>query len=95
MGKLQYEATYSHDKPLDSSPAIMDMYGSARPKVYAIIQLMRRHELVVDMIEKEYKIQVYDQSTQDQVCYWRPTELSKQPRQSVKAEHCFKDLLID
>lgn len=67
MGKLQYELTYSHDKPLDSSPAIMDLYGSSRPKVYAIVQLIRRHSNVVDIVNERYKIQVYVESIADQV----------------------------
>lgn len=67
MGQRQYLSTYDRKKEFDSSPAIMDMYASARPKVYAIIQLIRRHENIVDIINERYKIQTYEHSIQDQV----------------------------
>lgn len=69
MGERQYKASHNYDKPFDSSPSIMDMYGSSRPKVYAIIQLLRRHEDVVSIVNERYKIQTQELSVQDEVSY--------------------------
>lgn len=68
MGKKQSLQTENPKREFESSPAIMDMYGSSRPKVYAILQLIKRHEDVVDLVNEEYKIQTYEPSIRDQVC---------------------------
>lgn len=69
MGEMQYIATYNYEKPFDSSPSIMDMYGSTRPKVYAIIGLLLRHEPVVTIINERYKIQTEELPIQDEVFF--------------------------
>lgn len=67
MGKKQSQEMENPNRKFDSCPSIMDMYGSSRPKVYAIIQLVKRHQDVVDFVNEEYKIQVFEASIRDQV----------------------------
>lgn len=67
MGEMQASATDNYNLNPDSSPSIMDMYGSCRPKVYAIMQLIKRHQDVVNIVNEQYKIQTFKISIQDKV----------------------------
>lgn len=68
MGCRQYEATKAANKDPNSSPATIDLILSARPKVYAILQLLKyRHKETVDLVNEHYKLQNQSLSPKDQV----------------------------
>lgn len=55
MGKQQWYETFYANKDPNSSPATVDLLGSCRPKIYAIIQLLNhRHEIRVDIANEQY-----------------------------------------
>ncbi|XP_031342178.1 cilia- and flagella-associated protein 69-like [Photinus pyralis] len=55
MGQQQWYETFGIQKDLYSTPAIVDLLGSCRPKVYAIINLLyNRHNLSVDIANEHY-----------------------------------------
>ncbi|KAF5281280.1 hypothetical protein FQA39_LY05166 [Lamprigera yunnana] len=62
MGQQQWYETYHIQKDPNSSPATIDLLGSCRPKVYAIINLLNnRHQLQVEISNDHYKL--FDMST--------------------------------
>lgn len=67
MGKAQHEETYSPNKDPNSSPALMDLLASCRPKVYAIFKLMERHKEKVDIINEHFKIHQMNFSYSDEI----------------------------
>lgn len=72
MGVRQYEATKPHNKNLNSSPATVDFILSVRPKIYAILQLLKyRHKETVELVNDHYKLQNQPLSPKDQVKYFR------------------------
>lgn len=57
MGKIQIDELITGTKNPNTSSSIADMLGSARPKIYAILQLLStRYETEVDVINDHYKI---------------------------------------
>lgn len=57
MGKLQYNEAMSLKKDANSSPALLDLFGSARPKVYAMLQLLKiRYKDKVELTNEHYRI---------------------------------------
>lgn len=70
MGIRQYKATKTPNKDPNSSPAIIDLIMSARPKIYAILQLLKyRHKETVELVNEHYKLQNQQLSSKDQVSY--------------------------
>lgn len=67
MGEIQVAAADNCNTNSDSSACIMDMYGSCRSKVYAIMQLIKRHQDVVNIVNEQYKIQTFRSSIHDKV----------------------------
>lgn len=68
MGRLQYQLTFTTKKSLPSSPAIADMLGSCRPKIYALIQLLKiRYGHVVNAINRLYRIATVKLPPEEQV----------------------------
>ncbi|KAF5277774.1 hypothetical protein FQR65_LT03754 [Abscondita terminalis] len=57
MGHQQWFETFNKDKDPNSSPATVDLLGSVRPKVYAIINLLtNRHECRVQIANDHYRM---------------------------------------
>ncbi|KAK4880266.1 hypothetical protein RN001_008412 [Aquatica leii] len=57
MGHQQWYETFDVEKDPDSSPATVDLLGSCRPKIYAIINLLNnRHEFRVKVSNNHYKL---------------------------------------
>ncbi|KAK5646947.1 hypothetical protein RI129_005411 [Pyrocoelia pectoralis] len=55
MGQQQWYETFGVQKDLNSCPATVDLLGSCRPKIYAIINLLyNRHSLSVDISNEHY-----------------------------------------
>lgn len=72
MGVRQYEATKAPNKDFSTSPATVDFILSVRPKIYAILQLLKyRHQETVELVNEHYKLQNQPLSHKDQVhiCY--------------------------
>lgn len=70
MGIRQYEVTNASNKDPNLSPATIDLILSVRPKVYAILQLLKhRHKDTVELVNEHYKLQNQPLSPKDQVFY--------------------------
>ncbi|GLH03224.1 Uncharacterized protein GBIM_09167 [Gryllus bimaculatus] len=55
MGREQWFQTYSGKVDYNTSPAILDMYASARPKIYAMVKLIKnRYQEITQEIEEFY-----------------------------------------
>lgn len=68
MGIRQYQATKAQNKDLNASPATIDFILSARPKIYAILQLLKyRHKDTVELVNEHYKLQYQPLPYKDQV----------------------------
>ncbi|XP_054272233.1 cilia- and flagella-associated protein 69-like [Macrosteles quadrilineatus] len=52
MGEDQYRLSKAKSK----YAAVCDMFGSCRPKIYALVQLLHRHEQVVSICEDHYRL---------------------------------------
>lgn len=67
MGTSQVFA-YVDKKDITASPATMDLLASCRPKIYAILQLLKtRHKDKVEIANEHYKLLNEPISVQDQV----------------------------
>lgn len=53
MGKSQVDLV---KKECKTSVSVYDVFGSVRPKIYAIVQLLRRHREVKEISEEHYKL---------------------------------------
>lgn len=68
MGKLQYNEAISLKKDANSSPALLDLFGSARPKVYAMLQLLKiRYKDKVELTNEHYRISSMPITVKDKV----------------------------
>lgn len=68
MGEQQHLETRNTEKDPNSSPATVDLIGSCRPKVYAILQLLKhRHRETVELVNEQYKLQNQPLTHEDQV----------------------------
>lgn len=68
MGVRQYTAMKDPNKSSNSSPAIVDFILSSRPKIYAILQLLKyRHNDIVELVNNQYRLQNQPLSHKDQV----------------------------
>lgn len=68
MGIRQYEATRAKNKDSHTSPAAVDFILSTRPKIYALLQLLKyRHNDAVELVNEQYKLQNQPLSHIDQV----------------------------
>ncbi|CAH1183533.1 unnamed protein product [Phaedon cochleariae] len=69
MGKYQWNQTFNGQKKLHSNPTISDLFLSARPKIYAILNLLNeRYQEVVELANEQYqtfndKLSAKDQMT--------------------------------
>lgn len=69
MGKMQIDELITGTKNPNISSSIADMLGSARPKVYAMLQLLStRYETEVEVINDHYKIANISIPRNDVVC---------------------------
>lgn len=68
MGKYQKHKTFIEKKNPKLSPAIIDVLGSCRPKIYALLQLLKtRHKEKVKIANDHYKLLNEPISVKDQV----------------------------
>lgn len=68
MGSYQIKKTYFENKNPKLSPAIIDIIGSCRPKIYALLQLLKtRHKERVEIANEHYKLLNEPISVKDQV----------------------------
>lgn len=68
MGIRQYAATKAPNKDPNVSPATVDFLLSSRPKIYAILQLLKyRHKEIVELVNEHYKLQNQPLAHEDQV----------------------------
>lgn len=68
MGIEQYKNICDPQNTLEASPAISDVIGSCRPKIYAILDMLTYvHKEEVMMANEIYKMWDEDLSIQDQV----------------------------
>ncbi|KRT86078.1 hypothetical protein AMK59_1996, partial [Oryctes borbonicus] len=57
MGEKQFRLTFRDRKDPNSSPAILDVLGSCRPKIYALLHLLNCHKVdVVEAVNDRYRI---------------------------------------
>lgn len=57
MGEKQFRLTFRSSKDSNSSPAIMDILGSCRPKIYALLCFINCHKSeIVATVNAHYKI---------------------------------------
>ncbi|GJQ70255.1 hypothetical protein Trydic_g22699 [Trypoxylus dichotomus] len=68
MGEKQFRLTFRDRKDPNSSPAILDVLGSCRPKIYALLHLINCHKIdVVEAVNDRYRItqplQTHDEIT--------------------------------
>ncbi|XP_033222568.1 cilia- and flagella-associated protein 69-like [Belonocnema kinseyi] len=70
MGKEQWDNTYWNKAGVtdDSSPALVDMIGSVRPKIYSIHKLMEEEADKYEKTKEHYKILMVDIPAEDM---WR------------------------
>lgn len=69
MGKRQWLDTYCKKLARDSSPAIIDMIGSVRSKIYSIFKIIERDNEKYKMAKEHYKILYANLSIEDRVSY--------------------------
>lgn len=70
MGVRQHAATKHPNKNPNSSPATVDFILSVRPKIYAILQLLKyRHKDVVELVNEHYRLQNETLYYKDQVYF--------------------------
>lgn len=68
MGSYQIKKTFFEIKNPRVSPAIIDVLGSCRPKIYALLQLLKtRHKEKVEIANGHYKLLNEPISLKDQV----------------------------
>lgn len=81
MGTDQHKLTYNANRQ-HSSPAIIDIMVSLRPKIYAILTLLRyRHNERVEIVEQKYRITFLPMPARDQVRKRRNSESKLHPPQ--------------
>lgn len=68
MGEKQFRSTFRSKKDPNSSPAVLDLLGSVRPKIYALLHILNcsRGELVEEVNDR-YKISWRTLSVTDEV----------------------------
>lgn len=71
MGEKQFRSTFRSKKDPNSSPAVLDLLGSVRPKIYALLHILNcsRGELVEEVNDR-YKISWRTLSVTDEVSIW-------------------------
>lgn len=67
MGRKQWSETYCAKLNRNLSPAIMDMIGSVRSKIYSIRKLIERDGERHEMAKERYKILYLDLPVEDRV----------------------------
>jgi len=65
MGKQQWIATYTLKLTADVSPAIVDMFGSMRSKIFSIVKIIERDRDKYEMAVNHYKILLNDLPIED------------------------------
>jgi len=65
MGKQQWIATYTLKLTADVSPAIVDMLGSTRSKIFSILKIIERDEDKYEMAANHYKVLLNDLPIED------------------------------
>lgn len=71
MGRQQWFQTYRAQLTADSSPAIVDMFGSVRAKIFSILKIIERDKDRYETAAKHYKILFKKLPTRDHVSYAR------------------------
>lgn len=67
MGDKQWFETYCKRLRHDVSPAMIDLIGSSRSKIYALRQIIDRYGERYQMARDHYKILIDDLSVEDKV----------------------------
>lgn len=68
MGQQQWYETYYVNKDTNSSPATVDLLGSCRPKIYALIHFLKyRHEDIALIANEHYQLYDENMEIRDQV----------------------------
>jgi len=65
MGKQQWIATYTLKLTADVSPAIVDMFGSMRSKIFSILKIIERDRNKYEIAVNHYKILLNDLPIED------------------------------
>lgn len=67
MGLKQWLGTYHSKLRHEVSPAMIDLIGSSRSKIYALRQIIKRYGEQYQMAKDHYKILINDLSIEDSV----------------------------
>jgi len=67
MGTKQWTDTYCSELTADVSPAIVDMFGSVRSKIFSILKIIERDGDKYETAKKHYKVLLDELPIKDRV----------------------------
>lgn len=82
MGAQQWTDTYGSELSADISPAMVDMVGSVRSKIFSIVKIVERDGDKYEAANRHYKILLNELPTEDRVS-WSEANMTIRRRRRV------------